>query len=167
MSISIFQFLPIQDRSLRTCDPSRLLPQEASPRPQSTRFWWIVARDAKSSANTRRNRVSRMLLLAAVAHQKPQETHPKSTSPKPLHFVWASENRSRSRKRSTAAKHEQNQQDDDHKRQQSATDVHDRSPFLRLARVRPWSLRRSRSTKNKKNRRGGIPEGIRPRRLTH
>jgi hypothetical protein len=56
---------------------------------------------------------------------------------------WASKNRSRLCERSNAASHEQNQQDDDHKRHQPTTDVHDKSPFLRLARVHPWSLRLS------------------------
>jgi hypothetical protein len=50
----------------------------------------------------------------------------------------------------STAKYEQNQQDDDHQRQQSATDVHDKSPLLGLVRVHPWSLRPFRNTENKK-----------------
>jgi hypothetical protein len=65
-------------------------------------------------------------------------------------LLWASETRSRFRERSTAAKQEHNQQDNDHQRHQSATDVHNKSPFLRLARVHPWSLRLFRSTETKK-----------------
>jgi len=65
-------------------------------------------------------------------------------------LLWASETRSRFRERSTAAKQEHNQQDNDHQRYQPATDVHDKSPFSRLSKVHPWSLRLSRNTENKK-----------------
>jgi hypothetical protein len=88
----------------------------------------------------------------------------------PFHSRSPSEaprNRSRRCERSTAANKEQNYQDDDHKRHQPATDVHDVSPFSRLSKVHPWSLRPSRNTENKKSRRGGTPEGMPPRRPTH
>jgi hypothetical protein len=41
------------------CGPVRMLPQEAGPRPQSTRFYWIVEGDTKLSATARNNAVSR------------------------------------------------------------------------------------------------------------
>jgi hypothetical protein len=50
----------------------------------------------------------------------------------------------------STTKQEHNHQDDDHKRHQPTTDVHDKSPFLRLARTHPRSLRLSRNTENKK-----------------
>ena len=41
------------------CGPVRMLPQEAGPRPQSTRFYWIVERDTQLSVAARRSRVLR------------------------------------------------------------------------------------------------------------
>jgi hypothetical protein len=65
-------------------------------------------------------------------------------------LLLASETRSWFRERSTAAKQEHNQQDNDHQRYQPATDVHNKSPLLRLAKARCRSLRLSRNNDNKK-----------------
>jgi hypothetical protein len=65
-------------------------------------------------------------------------------------LLWASENRSPFCE-SSPAKQDHNQHDDDDRRQQPATDVHDESPCLRLSNVHAWPWQLFRCTENKKN----------------